>query len=130
MSEPESDSFIWTFPLFIVAGNFSVDSLGNPIFRDDTYYLAPKADGVHHLAIFTDADLAQTYIEVCNPALNLQAVACSPAVILRVALLGTKHWPGFLIDPSPKGRPSLAAPFLTLIDAIEQHFGIKGVIEG
>jgi hypothetical protein len=68
MDQSDSAGFIWTFPLFIVAGNFSLDASGNPIFRDDSYYLAPKADRVHQLAVFTDADLAQTYIEVSDPA--------------------------------------------------------------
>jgi hypothetical protein len=47
MDEPESEIFIWTFPLFILAGNFSVDASGNPSFHKDTYYVAPKADGEH-----------------------------------------------------------------------------------
>ena len=126
MDQPESEGFVWTFPLYILAGNFSVDDSGNPTFHEDTFYVAPKADREHHLAIFTDADLAHDYIERCNPALNLQAVACSPGEMLRVLKLAADRWPGFLIDPSPQGRASRAAPFSNLIDAIEQHFGIQG----
>jgi hypothetical protein len=121
----ESETFVWTFPLFILAGNFLTDASGNPTFHADTYYVAPKADGKHHLAIFTDADLAQTYIERCNPALGLKALACNPGEMLRLLKLAGDRWPGFLIDPSPVGRPSRAAPFSVLIGAIEQHFGIQ-----
>src|SRR5882757_3888836 len=106
MGDPETEAFVWTFPLYIVAGNLDIDASGNPSFRNDTFYVAPKADGEHHLAIFTDADLAQDYIERCNPALNLQAVACSPGEMLRLLKLAGNTWPGFLIDPSPDGRPS------------------------
>jgi hypothetical protein len=107
-----------------LAGNFSTDGSGILTFHADTYYVAPKADGEHHLAIFTDADLAQTYVDHCNPVLNLQAVACSPGEMLRLLKLAGDRWPGFLIDPNPVGRPSRSAPFSTLIDAIERHFKI------
>src|SRR4051794_16352095 len=106
MDQPESDVFVWTFPLFILAGNSSVDANSNPSFHTDTYYVAPKADGEHHLAIFTDADLAQDYLEHCNPALKLRAFGCSPGEMLRVLKLAAGRWRGFLIDPSPLGRPS------------------------
>ena len=126
MSESAADAFVWTFPLHIVAGNFDADSEGNPTFRADSYYVAPKADGEPYLAVFTDVDLAQDYIAHCNPALHLQSIACSPGAMLvvlkRAELEG--RWKGFLIDPSPRGQSSRLAPFSNLIDAIEQHFGV------
>src|SRR5689334_17495251 len=126
MGDSDSDGFVWTFPLYILAGNFTVNAQGGPVFHDRTYYVAPKADGVSHLAVFTDSYLAQDYVEHLDPSLNIQAIDCSPGEMLRVAKLASKHWPGFLIDPSPVGRPSRSAPFSVLIDAIETHFGIKG----
>ena len=126
MDEPDPDVFVWTFPLYLLAGNIDVDANGNPIFGDDTFYVAPKADGQHHLAVFTDLDLAKAYSEHCNPALNLQAIGCSPGAMLLIAKSAANPWPGFLIDPSPQGRPSRVAPFSNLIDALEQHFGIQG----
>jgi hypothetical protein len=124
MDEPDADVFVWTFPLFILAGNFEVGANG-PRFHGGTYYVAPMADGERHLAIFTDADLAQDYIEHSNPALNLQAVGCNPGEMLRLLKLVPDRWSGFLIAPRPQGPPYRAAPFSNLIDAIEQHFGIK-----
>src|SRR5689334_8880208 len=108
MDEPDPDTFVWTFPLYIVLGNFAIDANGTPTFFEDTYYLAPKADGAHHLAIFTDLDLAQDYVARCNPSLSFQALGCSPAGMLLVLkrAVASGRWPGFLIDPSPQGRPS------------------------
>ena len=128
MDEPESESFAWTFPLYLVLGNFTVNADGTLTLLEDTYYLAPKADGVHHLAIFTDIDLAKGYVAHCNPRREFKALGCSPGImlILLKRAEASGQWPGFLIDPSPQGRPSRAAPFSTLITAIEEHFGVDG----
>lgn len=125
MGESDQDSFIWTFPLYMLAGNFTRNADGGPVFHERTFYVAPKADGQKHLAIFTDLDLAETYIEQYDPSLNIEAIPLSPAEMLWIAKRGSNVWAGFLIDPSPEGRPSRAAPFSVLIDAIEAHFGIK-----
>ena len=122
-----ADTFVWPFPLYMLAGNFTWSANGGPVFNERTFYVAPKADGQSHLAIFTDPDLAQTYIQQFDPELGIEAIPLSPAEMLRIAQLGSSVWAGFLIDPSPGGRASQAAPFSNIIEAIETHFGLKGV---
>jgi hypothetical protein len=125
--EPDAHVSAWKFPLYIVASEFRPNPAGWPDSYDDTYYASRDVGGESYLATFTDADLAQTYIEQSNLGFELTALYCTPCDILRLANLASKYrgWAGLVIDPKQGTDVSRVVPFSTLIDTIEQDFGIR-----
>jgi hypothetical protein len=107
MAQSEDD-FTWTFPLFVLAGNYKSKPEGSSLFEADTFFIAPRMPTELHLAVFTDSDLAKSFQEHCGHQLNLRVFSFGPD------------------DPHPGGRRSRTAQLSDLIDAIEWHIKTHG----
>src|SRR5690349_20931433 len=114
MLEPDPKDYVWNFPVYIAVGNYSLNAAGEPHFHDGTYYATRKVNGESYFPIFTDADLAQTYIEQSNPAFELKALECSPGDMWRLLKLAPSRWAGIAIDPARGSSTVRTAPFSTL----------------
>ena len=126
MAESEKDDFTWTFPLFVLAGNYKSKPEGGSLFEPDTFFIAPRIPTELHLAVFTDSDLAKSFQEHCGHQLNLRVFSFGPDEMLRLLKKTSGRWQKIVIDPHPGGRRSRTAPLSDLVDAIDWHIKTHG----
>lgn len=59
--------FIFSYPSFVMIGNYDLDADGRPILDDCTEFRTATLNGIEHLAVFTDEHSASEYREaVCK----------------------------------------------------------------
>lgn len=81
--------FVWTFPCYILARDFRTDpESGNVSLDVHTRIVAPDVagDGNKHVAIFTDADLAEMFRERSPMAADMQPVEFATPASLKAFL--------------------------------------------
>lgn len=124
MPQPDTDAFVWTFPVYVLATNYTLEDNGSFAFNENTGFMAPKmVDGVPHLAIFTDRDNAERYRERCGEDSDLRAFSFEPDRMLWLLDIIAGDFPMMTIDPNPDRVWTRTQPLSNLIDAISDHFG-------
>lgn len=70
--DPERIEFVFAFPIYVLANNYTIHEDGGFEFCEETEFASPQmVSGIPHLAIFTDEDSANRYLESCDPGLNV-----------------------------------------------------------
>jgi hypothetical protein len=127
MPQPDTDAFVWTFPVYVLATNYTLEDNGSFAFNESTGFMAPKmADGVPHLAVFTDRDNAERYREQCGKDSDLRAFGFELDGMLWLLDIIAADFPMMTIDPNPDRVWTRTQPISNLIDAIEWRLGAEG----
>ena len=81
--------FAWTFPSYVLARSFDRDPVsGNVRLTLLSQIMAPPvADGLPHVAIFTDADLAETFRDNVPAASEMQLLEFTGPAQLKSLLV-------------------------------------------
>jgi hypothetical protein len=127
MTEPDTRPFVWTFPVYVLATNYTLGDNDSFTFNENTRFMAPKmADGVPHLAVFTDRDNAERYRERCDKNPDLRAFGFEPDGMLWLLDIIADDFPMMTIDPNPNYTWSRTESLSNLVDAIERRLRAEG----
>jgi hypothetical protein len=100
------DDFVWTFPSYLLAKNFVTDpATGNVMFNKDLQFIAPLVTpaGEQGIAMFTDLQLAEEFLEQTNPQLGLRPMEISGPQALGYFLRNApKKYRYVAVDPNRK----------------------------
>lgn len=99
--------FAWTFPSYILARAFERDAAsGHARLTPLSQIMAPPvADGVPHIAIFTDADLAETFRERVPAASEMQLLEFTGPAQLKSLLTSLENRFDYAVmDLNPQTR--------------------------
>lgn len=106
--------FVWTFPVYILAMNYTVDPATESIvFDDQIRFIAPEAwpNGPKAIALFTDSDLANEFREQSPMGSQLDLVAFGSPAGLKAFLVLAQHAYSIVVaDLNRKSRK--ATPFM------------------
>ena len=123
-SEPERVEFVFRFPIYILANNYTLHEDGSFEFSERTIFASPElASGIPHLAIFTDEDCANQYLEMCEPGLNFRRFEFMPKNLLKLLQTIEATFPRVVIDPR-HGSKRLQTTLMS--DMIE---GLEGLVQ-
>ena len=100
------DDFVWTFPTYLLARNFVTDhTTGDIYFNPDLQFIAPAVapTGEQGVAMFTDLNLAEEYLEQTSPQLGMRLLEISGPKALGYFLRnGAKKYRYVAVDPNRK----------------------------
>jgi hypothetical protein len=116
----EQEPFVWTFPTFVLARNYTKDARTGIIDIDDDAieFFTPE----QHIALFTDSHLAQECLQQLSPDLGLSILTIPTPIALKNLLLkGRNAHEWVAVDPNPKTRIARLVSLADVLAAIEEH---------
>ena len=99
--------FAWTFPSYVLARSFERDPVsGNVRLTPVSQIMAPLvADVLPHIAIFTDADLAETFRDRVAAAAEMQLLEFTGPAQLKTLLVSLRdRFQYAVMDLNPQSR--------------------------
>jgi len=116
----DRSDFLWMFPCYVLANNYTRTPAGDPVFDDNIRFVTPTiAPGRSPaIAIFTDADAAHDFIEcTCHPG-ELDLLEIPDTVRLKRFLdVAAPDYRYLTVDLNAKNRASR----MFLIDDVLRH---------
>lgn len=122
------EPFVWVFPIYFLAKNFRAEPGSTKISMDigRTQFHAALIDGENYLAIFTDKDAAETYLDEMLAGSDFTAIGFNPDQLQRLLPLVAPRNDVLIVDPHPKvGRYNLRSA-QELTDEVERHLHGQG----
>jgi|GEM_PF-3495782 hypothetical protein len=116
--------FTWTFPCYILAhSDETEEAVGGAPLETPMRIFAPEVagDGVKHVAIFTDRDLAESFQQQVPAVADLQLVEFATPVRLK-AFLDTvqNHFRYAAIDLNPETRVCRSFLLVEMMPALDR----------
>ncbi|NLY02215.1 MAG: hypothetical protein GXY83_39525 [Rhodopirellula sp.] len=121
----ERSEFIWTFPCFILASNYTIDRETGGILLDEHIRLvAPEVTpgGKQRLAIFTDQYLAEDYADICSQRVDPIPIL-NRTELKKLLNRAVEVYHELVIDLNPQTRLGRVFDTASLIQAIELEEG-------
>lgn len=112
--------FVWTFPLYVLANNYTLHKDGSFDFDSETEFISPEMEsGIAHLALFTDKDNAEHYLGQCDP--GFRPFGFMPEGLLRLLREIGDGFPRVAIDlrhGSKRARTTLTSDVIEGLKAL------------
>jgi hypothetical protein len=122
---PETREFLWSFPVFVLANNYTLTAQDKIEVTLDTGWAGKRtADGECHLAVFTDSDNAETYRKAF-PLLNYRAFGMMPKQFVPLLKVVIRGFPWIAIDPHPDGREALTVWTAHVLEEFEAYLAAQ-----
>ena len=118
----ESDSFFWTFPVYVLAANVTRDSDGVILLNDNTQFAAPELEpGKPILALFTDAQLANVLRDHSENQAMFEPIELWPEAVLFILGRAQVKFPTIGIDLNPTTRTGRLMATADVIKSLENY---------
>jgi hypothetical protein len=125
MPEPSPHLFVWSFPVYVLANNYTLTAHDKIEVTIDTGWAGKRTDdGECHLAIFTDSDNAETYRQAF-PLLNFRAFGMMPQQFVPLLKTVGRCFPWIAIDPHPDGREALTVLTADVVTEFENYLATQ-----
>ena len=119
--------FVWMLPCYAIASEYSLDPhTGEVVFDETLRFVAPVDESrtEQRVAIFTDSDLADEYIEYFGHVSDWVRLRINdPHYLASLLRLAQPLYPGVVIDCNPKTKRGRAMDFDELIPQLETWEG-------
>jgi hypothetical protein len=123
----ELGEFIWTFPVCVLATNFTRDPDRGVLLDDNILFAAPEVEvGVQALAVFTDLDLAERFRDKNLHRDSLEVLPLSPKMFVKVLRRARGRYKNVVVDPNYSIRIGRLIDFEDVLSGMEQHLRDEG----
>jgi hypothetical protein len=95
----EANSFVWTFPVYVLAANVARDPDGVMLLSDNTHFAAPEHEsGKRVMALFTDIQLANVFRDHNENHAAFEPIELWPESLLFILGRAQSKFPTIGID--------------------------------